>query len=413
MPALRRKSMALTRVSGVLAHRAWRRPARDHHARRPGAARQSAVAAHCARAGARARACSRRCRRAAWCATGAHRTSSASLRCRSTTASRTCCAVPGSCARCCSRRADPLMPTYTIIGAGPVGTLMGLMLARRGQRVRLIERRADPRLAAAGTRPLDQPGAGGAWPYGARTCRCAPAHRAADDRRCPDACCTMSTRRCSSCPTARIEHEVIHAISRERLNRTLIEAAAELSADRARASTPAASTSIPQAGTLQLRDEHGAGTRSESFEILLGADGAGSAVRAALVARAGSRARGAATGARLQGAADSAGRERRRCALCVRAARTAHLAARRLHADRTAQHRLQLHRHAVPGTCRRSRLRSPEGRRGGAGLLPAPVRRRRGGDAGPCAAVRAAPAGAARHRVLPRLAGRGPRAAAG
>ena len=40
------------------------------------------------------------------------------------------------------------MPTYTIIGAGPVGALMGLMLARRGQRARLLERRPDPRLAA-------------------------------------------------------------------------------------------------------------------------------------------------------------------------------------------------------------------------------------------------------------------------
>ena len=41
------------------------------------------------------------------------------------------------------------MPAYSVIGAGPVGTLMALMLANRGQRVRLIERRADPRQAPA------------------------------------------------------------------------------------------------------------------------------------------------------------------------------------------------------------------------------------------------------------------------
>ena len=32
---------------------------------------------------------------------------------------------------------------------------------------------------------------------------------------------------------------------------------------------------MPEAGTLQLRDEHSGATRSEPFEILLGADGAG------------------------------------------------------------------------------------------------------------------------------------------
>src|SRR3974390_1247111 len=37
------------------------------------------------------------------------------------------------------------MGCFTIIGAGPVGTLMGLLLARRGHRVRLFERREDPR----------------------------------------------------------------------------------------------------------------------------------------------------------------------------------------------------------------------------------------------------------------------------
>jgi len=40
-------------------------------------------------------------------------------------------------------------PSYTVIGAGPVGTLMALMLANRGHCVRLIERRPDPRTAPA------------------------------------------------------------------------------------------------------------------------------------------------------------------------------------------------------------------------------------------------------------------------
>ncbi|MDE2220391.1 MAG: FAD-dependent monooxygenase, partial [Gammaproteobacteria bacterium] len=36
-----------------------------------------------------------------------------------------------------------------IAGAGPVGTLLALLLARDGRRVRLLERRSDPRVGAA------------------------------------------------------------------------------------------------------------------------------------------------------------------------------------------------------------------------------------------------------------------------
>ena len=38
--------------------------------------------------------------------------------------------------------------SVTIVGAGPVGTLLALLLAQDGRRVRLIEKRADPRLGA-------------------------------------------------------------------------------------------------------------------------------------------------------------------------------------------------------------------------------------------------------------------------
>ena len=57
--------------------------------------------------------------------TGANRTSSASHRCRSTTASRTCCAAPGTWRKSCaaiSLTANDA--SFTIIGAGPVGALM-------------------------------------------------------------------------------------------------------------------------------------------------------------------------------------------------------------------------------------------------------------------------------------------------
>ena len=180
------------------------------------------------------------------------------------------------------------MPRYTIIGAGPVGALMGLMLARRAQRVRLIERRPDPRaapaergrsinlaLAARGVLALEHAGV---------SSRVAPHLIAMPGRMLHDEHAGLQFL-----PYGQTPHEVIHAISRERLNRILLEVAAghpdiELGFDTRCTGVD------PEAGTLQLRDERSGGSRSESFEILLAADGAGSAVRAALVARGASRA---------------------------------------------------------------------------------------------------------------------------
>jgi kynurenine 3-monooxygenase len=179
------------------------------------------------------------------------------------------------------------MPTYTIIGAGPVGALMGLMLARRGQRVRLFERRADPRLAAPERgRSINLALAArglSALEYAGVMARIAPQMIAMPGRMLHDEHAALQFL-----PYGQNPNEVIHAISRERLNRILVEAAAssphiELAFDTRCTDVDAA------AGTLQLRDERSGNARSESFDLLLGADGAGSAVRAALVARAFSR----------------------------------------------------------------------------------------------------------------------------
>jgi kynurenine 3-monooxygenase len=180
------------------------------------------------------------------------------------------------------------MPRYTIIGAGPVGTLMALLLARRGQQVRLIERRPDPRamapergrsinlaLAARGTLALEQAGVAK---------RIAAKMIAMPGRMLHDELGSLQFL-----PYGQNEREVIHAIGRESLNRILIEAAAELPQIELLFGTRCIDVD-PEAGALQLRCEHGGEPRGESFEILLACDGAGSAVRAALVARGFSRA---------------------------------------------------------------------------------------------------------------------------
>jgi len=174
------------------------------------------------------------------------------------------------------------MARYTIIGAGPVGTLMGLMLARRGERVCLIERRADPRtappeggrsinlaLAARGLAALEHAGMSAS----------VAAHMIAmPGRMLHDEHAALQFLR-----YGQHQHEVIYAIGRERLNRILIDAAAAHPGIELRFNLRCTDVD-PAAGSLQLRDASGA-TRSEAFEILLGADGAGSAVRGALQAR--------------------------------------------------------------------------------------------------------------------------------
>ena len=175
------------------------------------------------------------------------------------------------------------MPSYTLIGAGPVGTLMALMLANRGHVVRLIERRADPRAAPAGRgRSINLAMAARgivALEHAGLAGRIAPAMMPMPGRMLHDEQGALQFLR-----YGQNEREVIHAVSRERLNRILIDAAAECPQIELRFNTRCLDVDVA-AGSLALRDERSGRSYSENFEILLGTDGAGSAVRAALRAR--------------------------------------------------------------------------------------------------------------------------------
>lgn len=176
-----------------------------------------------------------------------------------------------------------LTARYTIVGAGPVGVLMALMLADRGHRVRLYERRADPRtarpergrsinlaLAARGMAALRQ---AGLLP------RVAPQMIAMPGRMLHDEHGALQFLRYGQNP-----REAIYAASRERLNCLLIEAAAERPGIELAFQTRCVDID-PDAATVQLRDELHGSVRREPFELLLAADGAGSAVRGALIER--------------------------------------------------------------------------------------------------------------------------------
>ena len=212
--------------------------------------------------------------------------------------------------------------------------------------VQLLERRADPRGSAARARPLDQPRARRARPRGARARRRAGARAAAAD---PDARPQVHDLAGDGplLPYGQRADEVIYSVSRERLNRVLIEAAAELPAIELQLRAAPWSTSIRPARRLHWRERPAAPYAQRRLGPLIGTDGAGSgaAPRRCSGATLLQVARGAAR-PRLQGAADS--RAPGDGTLAARAARAARLAARRLHADRAAQPRRQLHGDAVP-----------------------------------------------------------------
>src|SRR5580700_12017647 len=117
------------------------------------------------------------------------------------------------------------MARFTIIGAGPVGALMALMLAQRGHRVHVRERRPDPRdaapergrsinlaLSARGLTALSQVGV--LERLGAVMISM-PGRMLHDEQ-----------QQLEFLPYGQGEREVNYSVSRSQLNRVLIEAAA-------------------------------------------------------------------------------------------------------------------------------------------------------------------------------------------
>lgn len=172
------------------------------------------------------------------------------------------------------------MPRFTIVGAGPVGTLMALLLARRGHAIQMFERRSDPRttratrgrsinlaLAARGTAALQQAGV---------LTRVVPQMITMPGRMVHD-----GQQHLQFLPYGQNEREVIYAVSREHLNRVLIEAAAEQPAIEMNFEQRCIDID-PDTGVLHLRDERSGAQHQVETQIVLAADGAGSRVRAAL-----------------------------------------------------------------------------------------------------------------------------------
>ncbi|MEO6967887.1 MAG: NAD(P)/FAD-dependent oxidoreductase [Rhodanobacteraceae bacterium] len=169
-------------------------------------------------------------------------------------------------------------PPITVIGAGLVGSLLAVLLAKRGFDVEVIERRPDPRargflggrsinlaLAERGLHALRQAGLADAVLQQAVMMRGRMVHPLDG---------TTNLQR-----YGRDDSEVIWSVSRGGLNIQLIDAAERAGA--AMHFDHALDGADFARGTITLADAAG-GRREHSCGLLLGADGAGSALRAAM-----------------------------------------------------------------------------------------------------------------------------------
>lgn len=180
-----------------------------------------------------------------------------------------------------SHARDPA--AINIVGAGPVGTLLSLLLAADGHRVRLLERRPDPRLAAA------ERGRSINLALAARGLA-ALAHAGVLSRLQPELV-EMRGRQLHDregrgplLPYGMREQEVIYAVDRSRLNVALIEAAAEVPRIDMQFGRRAIDVDATT-GNVTSQAATGAATETGPAPLVIAADGAGSALRHALQRR--------------------------------------------------------------------------------------------------------------------------------
>jgi kynurenine 3-monooxygenase len=173
----------------------------------------------------------------------------------------------------------------TILGAGLTGSLLALLLARRGFAVTVLERQGDPRtgrrpagrsinlaLAARGHRALQLAGLADAV---------APILRRMPGRQLHQSDGTLEFQRYGS-----RDDEIVYSVGRAALNRMLLDAADEFGVEYRFGQQ--VEDYDPHGNTLTVREERGDGmTWQLRVARLIAADGAGSPIRRALAEKTG------------------------------------------------------------------------------------------------------------------------------
>ena len=173
-------------------------------------------------------------------------------------------------------------PTVNIVGAGLAGSLLALLLARRGLFVTLHERRPDPRqaqpergrsinlaLAARGMRALERAGV---------MERVRPLLIPMRGRMVHGLSGQTALQ-----PYGQREHEVIWSVGRADLNRVLIEEASRHAGVSVRFNQLCLGADVREDG-LRFRDQASGTLHEASLTPTIATDGAGSAVRGSLAA---------------------------------------------------------------------------------------------------------------------------------
>jgi kynurenine 3-monooxygenase len=170
--------------------------------------------------------------------------------------------------------------SFTIVGSGLAGTLMACYLGRAGHRVDLYEKRPDPRrhqqergrsinlaLSVRGLHALRDLGLADEVLQSSILMRGRMIHG--------------RTGALTFQPYGKDDSEALHSVSRAGLNLTLVNAAARCESVRLFFGHKCVGCD-PNDGTLEFLDEATGGTSRVSADCVIGADGAYSAVRAAL-----------------------------------------------------------------------------------------------------------------------------------
>jgi len=178
----------------------------------------------------------------------------------------------------------------TLVGAGLAGSLLATSLARRGHRVTLFERRLDPRktasisagrsinlaLANRGIAALEEVGA----MENLRSALIPMAGRMLHDEE----------GRLRLIPYGNKPHEVIYSVSRGGLNALLLDAAESTGRVSIRFGETVCGVDFEDR-KVRFLTGHDPGRRAQAtpYDVLIGTDGSASAVRAAILERAGGR----------------------------------------------------------------------------------------------------------------------------
>jgi len=178
-------------------------------------------------------------------------------------------------------------PEVTLVGAGLAGSLLAIFLARRGHRVTLLERRADPRRTAAsagrsinlalanrGIAALEEVGV----MESLRSALIPMAGRMLHDEE----------GRLRLIPYGNKPHEVIYSVSRAGLNALLLDAAEATGRVSIRFGETVCGVDFAEREVRFLAGDDRE-PRTAPYDVLIGTDGSASAVRAAILERTGGR----------------------------------------------------------------------------------------------------------------------------